>query len=406
MGSACHASVGALAALVVACPGCGDRAIAAIVRVSPGDVDMSGQGAAGQGDNGLIVEVLTPTSWARPGAVFSQQLSADYEPRPVEVEIHSKAGAPLAGSDVLWTAAAGSGWVFPISSVTDAQGRASAWWTAGPDRSQTAQAKFGLTVGQITVTLAGVVQPAALSDAWVALRYNAADFDGFAVDMTPLEAPSTTRFAAMEFANCYATLGNRATDSAQLDPWASFVCRDVSGASVQVVDAAGSSCQPIDPNAENDTGIRCDQSYPWAVNATYEFESEIAYPVAGATDFTIYLTSLSSGERVTLATLRRSQQVRPQYCFSYLEDVRGTEPSCLDMPQRSVLLSNVRMRKGSIWTSITTARFDREYAVARGDICANYQYGTVDRSFLLSLGGERVGPPFVEGEPVPAVSLP
>src|SRR6185503_8425908 len=82
----------------------------------------------------------TATNLSRPGALYSDGPIEQYVPRPIGVRLTTTAGAPVRGCDVAWTPASGSGWVFPIARGTDADGRVDAWWTAGPDATETVTA--------------------------------------------------------------------------------------------------------------------------------------------------------------------------------------------------------------------------------------------------------------------------
>jgi hypothetical protein len=357
-------------------------------------------------DQPLILVTTTPSNVSRPGAIDSAAPIDQYAPRPIGVRLTTLAGAPVGGCDVAWTPASGSGWVFPIARSTDADGRADAWWTAGPDAAQTVSvAVMDGQGGGSTVTIAGSTEPRRTRATRVYLEYPADAFDSYSVEVIPDLAPADARFGAVWTQSCGVGIDIDASgDGGAPTPRAFAFCWDSQAGATTVLDAAGGSCSPIaDPGGAR--GTSCAQPYAWSLGQAYRFDLETSHVVAGHTDYAFYVTPVATGVRTRVVALRFAGEDQPRAAFSYLQD-DAMGATCLETGQHAARFRNVKKIDGGVTSDVRTATFTRDYDVNANVICANYAYGISDDAFFLSTGAERVGPPLAPGSPPPTLNLP
>jgi hypothetical protein len=416
---------GRLAALGVAAvlAACGDTAARPLysapspIQIDGGSTDAGAKDAGStdasdggtrpcQTDQPLVLVTTTPSNVSRPGAVYSDPPIEQYTPRPIGVRLTTAAGAPVRGCDVAWMPAAGSGWVFPVSQETDVDGRVDAWWTAGPNLSQTVRA--AVTDGKgggASVIIAGSTEATPTSAARVYVEYPADPFDGYSVEVVPQLAPVDARFGALWTLACGAGIDIASSSDGGPPASRAFAfCWDSNSVKTTILDVGVSSCHPIsDPSGVR--GTWCSQPYPWKVGDPYRFDLETQQVLTGYTDYAFYVTAVTTGERAKLVEFRFASADRPSAASSYLQpDAIGA--SCLEAARQSALFRNVKRIDANVASAIGTATFARDYDPSDNAICANYAYGTSEGAFFLSTGGDRVGPPYPPGWPAPVIALP
>jgi len=354
-------------------------------------------------ESSLVLETTTPSSVSRPGAVYSAAPLDQYWPRPIGVRLTTTLGNPLRGCEVQWTPASGSGWVFPIASATDADGRVDAWWTAGEDPSQSVTAKVALTDGgDNSVVMLGTTQALRTTAERVYIQYPVDPFDAYSVEVTPLLAPAAGFFGALLTSNCGAGLYISASnDAGAPEPRAFAYCWDSDSDVTTVIDAATTTCGPI----LRTTGTYCTRAYSWKTNAIYRFDLETNQRISLHTDFAFFVTDSTTNERTKLVELRFGSADRPSAAYSYLQD-NAFADSCLAAAQHATLFGHVTKTDRGVASEVKTATFTRDFDPSVNDICANYAYGVASGQFFLSTGADRVGPPRLPGSSAPVIVLP
>ena len=356
-------------------------------------------------DQPLVLAATTTANVARPGALYAAPPLDPYTPRPIGVRLTTAAGAPVGGCDVAWTPAPGSGWVFPIGRSTDANGRVDAWWTAGPDASQTLRAAvMGADAGEVSITINGTAEPKRTSPARVYVQYASQTFDAFSVEVVPQVAGIDANVGALWTSSCGMGMSTDASSDGGPPTTLAFAfCWNSNADPTTVFDLATSTCGEI-PGSPG-SGTYCTRPYAWKVADAYRFDLETRHVVAGHTDYAFYVASVATGERVKLVELRYGGGGRPSAAYSYLQN-EDFAPSCLETELESALFRNVEKTDGDVTTAIGSATFTRDYDAMQNEICANYTYGVVDRAFFISTGADRVGPPRPPGWPAPILTLP
>lgn len=331
--------------------------------------------------------------FARLGTVFSTTMydpiitsgNATHNPALIEVQATTN-GVPAAGCPISWQAdvATGSGWVFPIETVTDSAGKARAYWTAGGGASQmlTASIRSGAST---TITGNALAHPTRSDSIWLGWDTPAA-WQSFNVDVTPVTFPATTYYSAINFPGGYTGI-----QSSQL----LFSVWDVNGIGAQLIrSSAAASCTSFGGEG---TGIKCEQPFTPQVGHTYRFRVSVSYPDAQHTDYTMSFTDVDGdGTEREYATLRYGANVPSLGASAFVEDFGGGAESCLATAARTVLFGNVRYRTGATakWIPVVTGRPTANHVPDNDEICANYYYGVQKGRFELSTGGsELVGPP-------------
>lgn len=253
--------------------------------------------AAGACLNGSTIASTTRAPLvARQGSVFSSTLydpaitsnNRTHNPVMLTVQVTNN-GRPVAGCDVAWQprgAGGASGWLFPASASTDANGIASAWWVAGSGAAQTAVASIrrfdGTTQG---VAIGGSAQPHATRANSIHLNYEpASDWTAFRVDVTPEALAPTTYWEAIGWPGAYT--GIQSIDGKQ-NGLVLFSVWDVNGKSPQII-AKGPGVDCTQFGGEG-TGYKCAKRHAPVAGRTYRFMASIA-PVAGQnqTDYSVW----------------------------------------------------------------------------------------------------------------------
>ncbi|WP_157670140.1 DUF3472 domain-containing protein [Chitinibacter sp. GC72] len=351
--------------------------------------------APGQCANGSSITALTPSAGvARMGSVYSSTLydpgnktsgNDTHKPQQIKVQV-SNAGQALAGCKVSWTPVNGnaSGWVFPLADKTDANGQIAAWWTAGNASAQQIRASIQLADGSTRETeITGQAFPHSTRANSIHLNWSTPLWNAFSVDVTPQSWAPTTYYSAINFPGGYTGI-----QTSQL----LFSLWDVNGISPVVIDKGMATCSTFGGEG---TGIKCYAPYTPQVNVTYRFEVEVAATSDGKTDYTMYFTDSSNGQRKKFATMRYQAKVTPYGAAAFVEDWYEAKASCLANTRRAAYFSNVKYRSPSTgaWTEIRKASGTGVYNEWHNEICANYSFSTDQRRFLMGTGGEIVGQP-------------
>ncbi|MBF3999598.1 DUF3472 domain-containing protein [Burkholderia pseudomallei] len=361
--------------------------------------------AAGACLNGSTIASTTRAPLvARQGSVFSSTLydpaitsnNRTHNPVMLTVKVTNN-GRPVAGCDVAWQprgAGGASGWLFPASASTDANGIASAWWVAGSGAAQTAVASIrrfdGTTQG---VAIGGSAQPHATRANSIHLNYEpASDWTAFRVDVTPEALAPTTYWEAIGWPGAYT--GIQSIDGKQ-DGLVLFSVWDVNGKSPQII-AKGPGVDCTQFGGEG-TGYKCAKRHAPVAGRTYRFMASIA-PVAGQnqTDYSVWFTDTSTNARELIATLRYQKAVQSaNYANSFVEDWATQGASCLGATQRAGQYGNVWAldRASAQWRTVKRASTSAVYTPDHNEVSSNYQFSVVNGRFRMSTGGHAVGQP-------------
>ncbi|WP_051259002.1 DUF3472 domain-containing protein [Chitinibacter tainanensis] len=341
------------------------------------------------------ITALTPSAGvARIGSVYSSTLydpsnetsgNDTHRPQVIKVQV-SNAGKPVAGCAVSWTPVNGndSGWVFPLAEKTDSNGQISAWWTAGKASSQQVRASITLADGsRREAEITGQAFAHSTRANSIHLNWSSPLWNGFKVDVTPVSWAPTTYYSAINFPGGYTGI-----QTSQL----LFSLWDVNGVSPVVIDKGMATCSNFGGEG---TGIKCYAPYTPQANVTYRFELEVAATSDGKTDYTLYFTDLSNGQRKKFATMRYQAKVSPYGASAFVEDWYEEKASCLANTRRAAYFSNVQYRNPSTgaWSEIRKATGDAVYNEWHNEICANYSFSAEGGRFLMGTGGEVVGQP-------------
>ena len=344
---------------------------------------------------GSEIVALTPHAGiARMGSVFSKTLynpndksqsNNSHQPQQIRVQVN-QGGSAISGCEVDWVSEgnAENGWVFPDRTTTDDNGTIAAWWTAGTAYDQTVYARIKTTEGEISQTsISGSAQPHETRSNSIHINWSSGTWDHFSVDVTPITLPETTYYSTINFPGGYTGLQ---TNKILFSVW------DVDGVDAQIVDPGIATCEGFGGEG---TGAKCYIPYAPETGTTYRFEVEVSHRVSNRTDYIMYFTDMSNGDRTRLAHLRYGRRVHPQGAAGFVEDWWQTGNSCLETEERSVYFHNVRYKLGSdAFKPITNARGTAVYNQWHNEICANYSFRAEDGKFLWSSGGkDKVGRP-------------
>ncbi|TGB30602.1 DUF3472 domain-containing protein [Burkholderia thailandensis] len=365
-------------------------------------VDATAAGACLNGS--AIASATSAPLVARQGSAFSSTLydptitsnNRTHNPVMLTVKVTNQ-GKPVAGCDVAWRPqgpGGASGWLFPASASTDANGTAAAWWVAGNGGAQTAVAsirRFDGTVQQVAFN--GSARPHATRANSIHLNYQqASDWTAFSVDVTPEALAPTTFWEAIGWPGAYT--GLQSIDGKQ-NGLVLFSVWDANGKSPQIVaKGPGVSCTQFGGEG---TGYKCFKSHAPVAGRTYRFMASIA-PVAGQnqTDYSVWFTDTSTNVRELIATLSYQKAVRSaNYANSFIEDWATQGASCLGATQRAGQYGNVWAfdRASARWVEVKKATTSAVYTPDHNEICSNYRFSVVNGNFRMSTGGYEVGQP-------------
>ncbi len=340
-----------------------------------------------------ITAVTSNAGVARIGSVFSSSLydptketnNTTHNPKKLQVRV-TKNGVAKANCSVIWQPQNGtaSGWVFPDSPVTDANGYASAWWVAGTAQNQSLNVSMQQTDGVIkSANITGTAYPHSTRSDSIYVNWSTPAWEQFKVDVTPRTWEPTTYYMAMGFDGGYTGIQSTQTI---------FSLWDVNGVSPTVVDKGISTCSNFGGEG---TGIKCEAPFNPKVNVAYRFELQTAVVVAGKQDYTMYFTDLSTNVKKKLATLRMPVIKQQKGANGFVEDWYTEGTSCLNAAARSVTYSNVSYfdAASKAWVAVNSATGDAVYTPNHNEICSNYKFDYANGVFNLSSGGMNVGYP-------------
>lgn len=325
---------------------------------------------------------------ARFGSVFSSTLydpsdetlnNKSHQPKQIIIKV-TRNGAPVADCEVLWESenTEQDGWAFANNSVTNAHGEVGAWWTAGTGDRQVMLAKIKRQDGTLSDTyFTGFAYPHQTRANSIHINWASPAWDHFSVDVTPITLPATTYYSAINFPGGYTGLQ---TDKFIFSVW------DTNSIDAQIIDAGIATCTGFGGEG---TGAKCYVPFKAKLNHRYKFEIQVSYPMSNRTDYTLYFTDESQGQRIKVAQLRYGQRTTPSGASGFVEDWWQTGTSCLATKERSVYFSNVKYKKGNeAFTMIKRATPSAVYNQWHNEICANYFFGEQDGNFLWSSGGK------------------
>ncbi|WIT12113.1 RICIN domain-containing protein [Paucibacter sediminis] len=344
---------------------------------------------------GSIVTALTPDAGvARVGSVYSSSLydpaiesgNQTHQPRRLKVRV-TLDGQPVAGCTVRWEPRDGelkSGWVFPDSPLTDAYGRASAWWTAGSQLKQALDISIRRADGSgASAVITGEAKKHQTRANSIHINWSSPAWDRFSAEVTPLTWEPTTYYEVIGFNGGYGGV-----QSHQL----LFSLWDVNGISPEVIDPGISSCSNFGGEG---TGIKCESPFKPAVNVAYRFELELAAAPGGKQDVSMYFTDTGTGLRQKLATMRLPKPLAQAGAYGFVEDWSKQGNDCLDNKVRAASYAQVRYRDAASgqWVEVHKAKGTAVYTPDHNEICSNYQFAYENGRFKLSTGGTAVGQP-------------
>ncbi len=299
------------------------------------------------------------------------------------------------GTPYEWTTDEHSGWVFPASGRTAADGWTVATWIPGfpgPGRLVLAllEPGGGRSIEFDTVSVAPPRPP------WSAasVSYKTVEATGFSIDMTPLAEPEGTFYAAINVGSFvgYAGLqrGGTLADRQML-----FSFWDAPESEAAVVEMGeGTDCLRFD---HEQSGVKCELEYPWSAGQTYRFE--LTRETEGRANlFTLRVTDLDAGgDGRFIATLRTFRGHFIDYFTSFVEDFARDQPTCLDQPLRRAAFRRARVRDvGRRWSPVRDGELflSLEDAANPGTpACANADVREHAAGAELVIGGTAVRDP-------------
>lgn len=346
---------------------------------------------------GAVLTALTPDAgYARMGSVFSATLydpslesgNTTHQPRKLKVRVTLN-GQPVQGCAVQWQpraegSADRNGWAFPDAPVTDFNGIAAAWWTAGTGNKQSLDVSLQRADGsRASVALHGQAAGHKTRANSIHVSWNTPNWQKFSAEVTPHSWPQTTYYEVIGFNGGYGGIQSR-----QL----LFSLWDLNGVSPVVVDPGISTCSNFGGEG---TGIKCEAAYTPEVGKTYHFELEVAPAASGQQDYSMFFTDPRDGRRKKLGTLRLPQALAQSGAYGFVEDWADERRSCLDQPVRAATYGRVRYQGlDGAWVDVKKAEGDAVYTPDHNEVCANYRFEDVGPGrFRLSTGGHAVGHP-------------
>jgi hypothetical protein len=341
-----------------------------------------------------VITAITPSAGvARMGSVYSKTLydpsketdNTTHHPNKIQVRV-TKNGAAKASCSVVWrpTSGTASGWVFPDSTVTDANGYVSAWWVAGTSQNQSVNVSIQQTDGVIkSATITGTAYGHTTRANSIHVSWRTPAWDKFKADVTPQTWAPTTFYEVIGFNGGYGGIQSTQT---------LFSIWDVGGVSPVVIDPGISKCSNFGGEG---TGIKCEAPITPKVNVTYRFELETASAEGGKQDYTMYFTDMSNNIRKKLATLRVPSVLAQSGGDGFVEDWYTVATSCLNNAVRAAKYSNVWYsdKTTHAWVNITSAEGAAVYTPNHNEICVNYNFDFGNGIFNLSTGGMNIGYP-------------
>ena len=266
------------------------------------------------------------------------------------VTVYDPSRTPVAGATWRWQTDAHSGWVYPPTGTTAADGRVVATWVAGSPGAGiltlTAENSVSSMTAQMAArSVASRRPPSSAISVWI----NHADrASGYSIDLTPLTEPAGAYYAALK-------LGRR-------------LCRPA---------ARRSALRPTTPVLRLGTPLAAGPRPPSAVRSavkvlaksassptrgapgnTYRFEIT-EEKIAGGSALTLHVTDLATGQRRFIATLRYAARADLRGFAMFVEDFSRDAPTCLAQSIRSAAIRRAMARIGGSWQPLTRATLYR-----------------------------------------------
>jgi hypothetical protein len=359
---------------------------------------------------------------ARYGTVFGDSLyyenqAESYHPVPLSVQV-TRDGAPVANCGVTWSAPTDEGWLFAGESQTDADGIASAYWTAGSAEEQTATAAIALASGeQSAAYFKGLAFPSEETRANSVhfTTYTDAAYTEFSVRVTPITAPASTYYETQGWTGAYGGIQfDGDTTRVLFSVWdvngKSSAIRD-RGACNGVVDfggeGTGTSCRLSFPPADYGAVAGLPDDYQLVTGDTYETHLFVDHPddcSGECTDYTFTFTDVTRGlGPISLGTQRYMKRVDNDYSDAFIEDwLSEPNDDCIGAGARTAYFQDLRAKVNGVWSAVEEGTFRPNFVPTNTEICANYDARAAGQRFLLSTGGSaQVGAPlFGEGRTV------
>lgn len=344
--------------------------------------------------NGATITALTPTAGlARMGSVFSKSLydpgptdvNNTHEPQKLKVQVLLD-GKAQAGCTVAWQPRTGeaSGWAFADSVVTDANGYATAWWTAGTAQAQTLDVSIQTKDGAIkAVAITGTAYGHTTRANSIHLNWSTPAWDKFSAEVTPITWEPTTYYEVIGINGGYTGIQSHQR---------LFSLWDVNGVSPEVIDSGISKCSNFGGEG---TGIKCESAFVPKTNVAYRFEMEVVAAPNNKQDYTVFFTDPTDGVRQKLATMRLPRPQTNAGAYGFVEDWGTEAASCLANKPRAAYFGNVKYRDlaTGLWVDVKKANGTAVYTPTHNEVCANYQHIVENGKFRLSTGGTVLGKP-------------
>lgn len=313
------------------------------------------------------------------------------------ITVSDSSGAPIAGARWRWQTDVHSGWVYPPTGTTAADGRIAATWVAGAPGAGVLTLTVENSVSSRTAALAttSVASPRPPDSAVSIWVPHTGRTTGYSLDLTPLTDPRGTYYAALNWDGGYAGLqraGSRYDRQLQFSVW-----DDPAGRAAQVV-ALGADvvCGPFGGEG---TGQKCELNYPWRGGSTYRFEVT-EEDLDGGSALTLHVTDLATGRRRFVATIRYAMRADLRGFAMFVEDFSRDAPTCLAQSIRSAAIRRAMARIDGSWQPITKGYLSRHQEDAGNPgtpPCANLAARPHAAGIEVVMGGRTASDPEAPG---------
>lgn len=333
----------------------------------------------------------------------------------VQVLVHGK---PKPGVRLDWTRSDPTAKVTAFAAVTDAQGKARAWYFAGRRSVQQVTVSTPDGATHLTATMRRSAEVAPTQGRYVAVYFNApARFDAqaFRVTVVPQTAPARTYYATLttwrdgddhgvsfyggiQQADCADrgdALHNRICDPARgnregrlgiFSAW-NLSTADGSVRVPQVVhQSTAMTCRGFDGEGE---GVQCLAPLDWQPNTPVRWLVE---RLPGATEgFTRIRVSVAidgTGPPREFVTMDVPGQPNLSSVSGFNENWGGNEAAtCLDVAERTMRLTGLGFRDGSTWVRAASGTAMGGAYAASSTPCQNYAITTTADGLRITSGG-------------------
>ena len=310
------------------------------------------------------------------------------------------AGLPVVGAPYRWVAAdSTAGWMFPATGVTDSRGTiATTSWIGGWPGRGTMTLIVGnagsadLTAELSTTSTSSRNPPNGALAVWMDTNRRVLA-QGFSVDMTPLEEPCGTYYAAIQWDGGYTGLqrcGSQHDRQLQFSVWNVPDLGSAGNAEV-VQRGEGVACRTFGGEG---TGQACELNYPWQVGSTYRFEVTEA-EMSGGSAMTLHVTDVATGSRRFVGTLRFARRANLRSFAMFTEDFVMRARHCLARATRSASIRRAMALVNGSWQSLTRgvmSRWETDPHNAGTPGCANVAIRSHQTGLEVVVGGDAADP--------------